>query len=174
MRRSLALYTIITTFCVFAGIASAGEPDVSANNVIGIEPEEEFDLVIFVESHADDSNYTVIVTLHRRFEFVENKSDMIISGDEASITLEGDDKDELRFEFPMMAEEDTPEGSYHIDYEAYWNGSETDFENKLIKMDSVRVSVGEGGRSSCSTTDFLILPVLAIGLVFCIVKKEKR
>ena len=174
MRRSLVIWIIILTFCVFAGIATAGVPTIRTNEVKNIEPEEIFEVAIIVESHAV-SNYTVEVTLHPRFEFADNESDMNITGDMASITIEGIDKDVLRFEFPMMAKNDTPEGEFNIQYEVYWNGTETGSTRELVKSDEVTVSVGEGGDTGpCSSSSLLVLPVLFVGIAFLIVKKESR
>jgi hypothetical protein len=160
--------------CIFAGIATAGVPTIRTNTVKNIEPEELFEIEIIVESHAV-SNYTVEVTLHPKFEFAENESDMNITGDTASITIDGIDTDVLRFEFPMMAKNDTPEGEFKIQYRVYWNGTETGFTRELIESDTVTVSVGEGGDTGpCSSSSLLVLPVLFIGISFFIVKKESR
>jgi hypothetical protein len=160
--------------CIFAGIATAGVPTIRTNEVKNIDPEELFEIEIIVESHAV-SNYTVEVTLHPKFEFADNESDMNITGDTASITIDGIDTDVLRFEFPMMAKNDTPEGEFKIQYRVYWNGTETGFTRELIESDTVTVSVGEGGDTGpCSSSSLLVLPVLFIGISFFIVKKESR
>lgn len=174
MRKGLVICMLIITFCVSAGFASAGVPTIHANDVLNIEPGEEFDIVIFVECHASVANYTVNVTLHPRFQFVEEGGDMVVSGSNASITYLGYDTDDLRFEFPMFALNNTPEGDYNIPFQAYWNGSETSYVLAQVESDTVQVSVGEGGRSPCSTTDLLILPVFGVSIAFCIVKRQKR
>ncbi len=170
---------LITCMLIFAlyfsvGIASAGVPEIEANDILHREPGVEFDVVIFVNSHAD-ADYTVNVTLHPRFQFVENGSAMNVTGDTASITYTGYDTDSLRFEFPMVAENDTPEGDYNIQFEVYWNGSETGFNYTLVDDDTVKISIGEGGDSSpCSSSALLVLPVLAFGTSFGITKKKYR
>jgi hypothetical protein len=174
MRKGLVICLLIIIFCVSVGIASAGVPTIHANDIFSIEPGDEFEVEVFIECHAVEANYTVNVTLHPRFQFVEEESDMIISGTNASITYLGYDTDELRFEFPMMALNDTPEGDYNIPYRVYWNGSETSFVFTLVESDTVQVSVGEGGDSACSTTDSLILPIFGISIAFGIFKKQKR
>lgn len=174
MRKRTVIWVFMFTFCVFAGMANAGEPVITANDRFGVDAGEEFDVVIFVECHEDVANYTVRVTLHPRFEFVEEDSDMVVSGSNASITHMGYDQDSLRFEFPMVATNDTPEGDYHIPYSVYRNGSETNFILTLEESDTVRISIGEGGgENPCSSTSFLILPVFAVGCAFCIVKKQR-
>lgn len=174
MGKGLVTWMPIIIFLISAGIVSAGVPTINANDVFNVEPGDTFEVEVFVECHSVEANYTVSVTLHPRFQFVEEGSDMNISGTNASITYLGYDTDELRFEFPMVALNDTPEGDYNIPYQVYWNGSETSFVLTLIESDTVRVSVGEGGDSACSTSDFIILPILGISIAFCIVKKQKR
>jgi len=174
MGKSLAILMITFAFCITAGFVSAGIPEINANDVLSVEPEEEFEVEVFVKCHAEEANYTVNVTLHPRFEFLEEGSDMNVSGNNASITYLGYDTDELRFEFPMMALNNTPEGDYNLNYQVYWNGSETGFVLTLVESDSVRVSVGEGGQDTCSSSSLIILPITAFVTMFFIVKKEKR
>ncbi len=174
MRRSLVIWITILTLCIFAGIATAGVPTIRTGEAKNKEPEEIFNVVVIVESHAV-SNYTVEVTLHPKFEFADNESDMNITGDTASITLDGIDTDVLRFEFPMMAKNETPEGEFNIQYSVYWNGTETGFTRELVESDTVTVSIGEGGDTGpCSSSSLLVLPVLFVGISFLIVKKESR
>ncbi len=174
MRLNMIMLVFIMTFCILAGIATAGIPTIRTSEVKNIEPEEIFEIEIIVESHAV-SNYTVEVTLHPRFEFADNKSDMNITGDTASITLHGIDTDVLRFEFPMMAKNDTPEGEFKVQYRVYWNGTETGFVRTLVESDTVAVSIGEGGDTGpCSSSSLLVLPILGVGITFLIVKKESR
>jgi hypothetical protein len=100
---------------------------------------------------------------------------MEIVGDTASTTYFGFDQDSLRFEFPMMAQNETPEGDYHLRYEAYWNGSETSFVYTLVDSGQVRVSVGEGGgEGTCNSSSLLVLPFAFLGIVFIYDKKRKR
>ena len=174
MNYRTVIWVLSLTFCVFSGMASAGEPVVTANDVFSVDPGEGFEVDIFVECHEDVANYTVSVTIHPRFEFGES-SVMVVSGNNASITYMGYDQDSLRFEFPMVATNDTPEGDYHMPYSVYRNSSETGFMLTLEETDTVRVSVGEGGgENPCTTTSFLILPVFAVGCTFCIVKRQRR
>jgi hypothetical protein len=174
MRRSLVIWITIFTLTIFAGIATAGVPTIKTAEVKNIEPEELFEIEIIVESHAV-SNYTVEVTLHPRFKFAGNESDMNITGDTASITIDGIDTDVLRFEFPMMAKNDTPEGEFNIEYRVYWNGTETGFTKELVESDKVTVSIGEGGDTGpCSSSGLLVLPLLCVGVAFLIIKKENR
>lgn len=174
MRKGLVMCMLIIIFYVLSGLASAGVPTIHANDVFHIEPGNDFDVVIFVECHAEVANNTVTVIRHPRFEFVEEGSDMVVDGDNASITETGYDTDEIRFEFPMMASNNTPEGDYNMHYEVHWNGSETGFVYTLVESDTIQVSVGEGGDSACSTTDFILLPVFGLSIAFCIVKRQKR
>ncbi len=176
MRKRLVICVFLIAFCILAGFVSAGKPEVNANDVISrVDPGEEFDVNIFIDCHANVANYTVKITGSPRFRFVEDGSDMVISGSNASITKMGFDEENLRFKFPMMALNNTPDGDFSIHYEAYWNGSETGFVPELVESDSVRVSVGEGGEDSpCSSAGFVILPVLAVGTAFSIVKKGSR
>ncbi|MEE9150698.1 MAG: hypothetical protein V3U20_02550, partial [Thermoplasmata archaeon] len=163
----------IIAFWVLAGITSAGVPTVEPHDVFRTEPGEKFEVEVLVICHADVANYTVSVTLHSRFQFVENDSDMVVSGTNASITYEGQDTDELFFEFPMVAKNNTPDGNYNIQYEVYWNGSETGFVSTLVERDTVSVSVREGEESPCSSTGFVVLPLFAVGIVFSVFNKQK-
>ena len=174
MSKNLIICMLIFALCFSVGIASAGIPEIEANDILRREPGEEFDVVIFVNSHAE-ADYTVNLTRHPRFQFVEEGSNMNVSGDSALITYTGYDTDSLRFEFPMVAENDTPEGDYNIQYEVYWNGSETGFNYTLVEDQTVKISIGEGGDSStCSSSALLVLPVLAFGTSLGISKKRKR
>lgn len=114
MKKSLAILMLVIALFYFSGFASAGVPTVESYDVFHIEPGEEFEVEVLVICHADVANYTVTVTLHSRFQFAENDSDMVISGINASVTYEGRDTDELFFEFPMVANNNTPDGNYNI------------------------------------------------------------
>ena len=139
-----------------------------------MEPEEEFNLVIIIDSHAD-ANYTVEVSLHPHFEFSENIGDMIITNNSAYIIYIGYDTDSIRFEFPMMAKNATPEGDYNIPYKVFWGGSETSFNLSSVEEGTVRVSVGEGGsEGGCNSTGLLVLPFAGLGTTYVIDKKRKR
>ncbi|UCG69469.1 MAG: hypothetical protein JSV09_00130 [Thermoplasmata archaeon] len=166
MKKSLAILMLVIALFYFSGFASAGVPTVESYDVFHIEPGEEFEVEVLVICHADVANYTVTVTLHSRFQFAENDSDMVISGINASVTYEGRDTDELFFEFPMVANNNTPDGNYNIQYEVYWNGSETGFVPTFVERDTVRVSVREGEESPCSSTSFIILPLFAVGMAY--------
>ncbi len=175
MRIRLTIFVLFMVFLVFCATASAGIPEVRSNNLFSVEPEEEFEIVIFVDSHAAEANYTVIVTLHQRFEFASDPGDVNISGDTGTITYIGYDTDSLRFEFPMFAVNETPEGDYNIPYEVKWNGSETSFVLTSVEEGTVRVSVGEGGGdTNCSSVIFLILPISSIGLIYAVYKRKRR
>jgi hypothetical protein len=168
---------LVMSMITFSTLASAGVPEIQANDKSLVEPEEDFDLVVFVDCHADVANYTVIVTLHPRFEFAEDPGDMVVANDSASasITLLGYDQDGLRFEFPMHALNETPEGDYNIPYEVKWNGSETSFALESVEEGTVRISVGEGGsEGACGTTGLLVLPFVGFGAGMVIDKKRKR
>lgn len=168
------LSSFVVTLTLINGIASAGVPTINANDIFHVEPGEAFDLVVFVECHTDVANYTVAVTLHPRFEFLPEGSDMDVLDDKASITYVGYDTDILRYEFPMMAKNDTPEGDYNTDYAVFWNGSETGYNISQVSSDSVTIGVGEGTSGSCTTLSFVIVPVLAVVTSFTIIKKHKR
>lgn len=158
-----------------SSLASAGIPEIQANDKSLVEPEEEFELVVFVDCHADVANYTVIVTLHPRFEFAEDTGDMEVTNDSASITLLGYDQDSLRFEFPMLAVNETPEGDYNIPYEVKWNGSETSNVLTSVEEGTIRVSIGQGGsEGGCGTTGLLVLPFVGFGAAVVLDKKRKR
>jgi len=164
----------ITILTLISSTASAGVPEVDALPVFHADPGQVFDLTIFVECHADVGNYTVIVTLHPRFEFVPEGSDMNVSGDVAEITYIGYDLDSLRYEFPMVAKNDTPEGDYNTPYAVFWNSSETGYMPSQVVSSNVEISVGEGTSGSCATLNFTIFPALAVISSFTIVKKRKR
>ena len=174
MKKLLCLISFVVTLTFISGIASAGVPEVYANDVFHVDPGEVFDAVIIVECHADVANYTVIVTPHPRFEFAPEGSDITIVGESAFIMYLGYDTDRLRFEFPMMAKNDTPEGDYNTEYAVLWNGSETGNFISQVSSDSVTISVGEGTSGSCSTLSFVVFPVLGVVTSFTIVKKHKR
>ncbi len=174
MRKLLCVILFGVTLTLISSIASAGVPTVYANDIFRVDPGEIFDVVVIVECHAEVANYTVIVTLHPRFEFAPEGSDMNVSGDSATIIYLGYDTDSLRFEFPMMAKNDTPEGDYTTAYAAFWSGSETGFITSQVSSDAVTISVGEGTSGSCSTLSFTIFPALAVISSFTIVKKHKR
>lgn len=175
MTNRTVIWALLLTFYILAGMVSAGEPEIDARDVLSVDVGEEFEVDIIVTFHEDVANYTVSVTLHPRFEFVEGNPDMVVSGDNASITYEGRDQESIRFEFQMMALNNTPDGDYHIPYSVYWNGSETNFTTTLVESDTVRVSVGEGGGDNpCGTSSFLILPVFVVGTAFCFVKRQGR
>jgi hypothetical protein len=174
MRNILYVAAFAVILTLISGAASAGVPTVDANDVFHVEPGDTFDVVIFVECHAEVANYTVIVTLHPRFQFVPEGSDMNVTGDGASITYVGYDTDILRYEFSMVAENDTPEGDYKTAYAAFWIGSETGFNSSQVTSGSITISVGEGTDGSCSTLSFTIFPALAVISSFTIVKRYKR
>jgi hypothetical protein len=175
MRIRLAIFILFLVFLLFASTASAGVPEVRANNRFSIEPGEEFDIVVFVDCHADEANYTVIVTLHQRFEFADDTGDMNVSGDTATIIYVGYDTDSLRFEFPLVAKNGTPEGDYNIPYEVKWNGTETSFTLSSVEEGTVRVSVGEGGGdTNCASVSIIILPIMGMGIIYTIDKKRRR
>jgi hypothetical protein len=175
MRIKLAMFILFLTFLVLSHTASAGIPEVRANNLFNVEPEEEFEIVIFVDAHADEANYTVIVTLHQRFEFASDPGDVNVSGNEGTITYVGYDTDSIRFEFPLFAKNGTPEGDYNIPYEVKWNGSETSFVLTDVEEGTVRVSVGEGGGdTNCSSAIFLIIPAFSIGIIYAVNKRKRR
>ena len=174
MRKLLFIFSFTVTLTFISGIASAGVPTIYANDVFHVDPGEDFEVVVIVECHAEVANYTVIVTLHPRFEFAPEGSDMAVSGDSATIMYLGYDTDSLRFEFSMMAKNDTPEGDYNTDYAVFWNGSETGFMISQVSSDFVSISVGEGTSGSCSTLSFVVFPVLGVVSSFTIVKKYKR
>jgi hypothetical protein len=165
---------LVMILLTFAGYASAGIPEVSANNRYSVEPDEEFDLVIIIDSHGE-ANYTVEVTLHPRFEFSSNVGDMEVTNNSAEITYLGYDTDSIRFEFPMMAKNETPEGDYNVPYKVFWNGSETSFNLTSVEEGTVRVSVGEGGsEGGCNTAGLLVLPIAGLGTSYVVDKKKKR
>lgn len=174
MRKLLCLISFAVILTFISGIASAGVPEVYANDIFHVDPGETFDVVVIVECHAEVANYTVIVTLHPRFDFAPQGSDMNVSDDVATITYVGYDTDTLRFEFPMVAQNDTPEGDYNTPYALFWNGSETGYMPSQVSSDTVVISVGEGTSGSCSTLSFTILPALAVISSFTIVRKHKR
>lgn len=166
---------LITFFVLYAGFASAGVPEVRANDRFAVEPEEEFNIVIFVDAHAVEANYTVMVTLHQRFDFAADPGDVNVTGDKGTITYVGYDTDSLRFEFPMFAKNETPEGDYNIPYEVKWNGSETNFVLTDVEEGTVRVSVGEGGGdTNCSSAFLIIIPVSSIGILYSYIKRRRR
>jgi hypothetical protein len=174
MKIGFTMYILLLLLLSYATLASAGVPDVETVNIPSVDPQEEFEIEILVKSHAE-ANYTVNVTLHARFQFAGNNSDMVIEGDTGSITYTGFDQDSIRFEFPMVALNDTPEGDYHMNYEVYWIGSETSFNYTLTDSGQVRVSVGEGGgEDACNTSSLLVLPFASLGIVFIYDKKRKR
>jgi hypothetical protein len=174
MKKLLIVFSFAVTLTYISGIASAGVPEVYANDVFHVEPGEVFDAVVFVECHADVANYTVIVTLHPRFEFAPQGSDMNISDDVATITYLGYDTDILRFEFPMTAKNDTPEGDYTTAYASFWNGSETSYMPSQVSSDAITISVGEGTSGSCTTLSFVVFPALGVVSSYTIVKRHKR
>lgn len=175
MRIKLAIIVLFLAFLVFSQTASAGIPEVRANNLFSVEPEEEFEIVVFIDAHAVEANYTVIVTLHQRFEFAADPGDVNISGNTGTITYVGYDTDSIRFEFPMFAKNETPEGDYNIPYEVKWSGSETSFNLTDVEEGTVRVSVGEGGGdSNCASAIFLIFPISTIGLIYTVYKRKRR
>jgi hypothetical protein len=173
MKRSLVLFMLIFILVYFSGFVNAGVPTVESYDVFNVEPGEEFEAEILVICHADLANYTVSVTLHPRFQFIENESDMVISGVNASITYEGLDTDELIFEFPMVSKNDTPDGNYNIKYEVYWNGSGTGFIPTFVESGTVQVSVREGEDTPCSSTSFVILPLFGGGMIYSAYKRQK-
>jgi len=164
----------VSVLALLSSTASAGVPEVNVGPIFSVDPGQVFDLVFFVDCHADVGNYTVIVTLHPRFEFAPAGSDMNVTGDVAEITYIGYDLDSLRFEFPMMAKNDTPEGDYNIPYAVFWNSSETGYMPSQATSTNVEISVGEGASGSCTTLSFTILPTLAVISSFTIVRKRKR
>ena len=171
----MAVCLFVITFCVLPGLVIAREPDIFAYDERDVEPGEIINVLIHVECHSYEANYTVKVTIVAGFVFVEEASDMDISEDTATITYLGDEGETLDFKFPMMVLNETRNGNYDIPYEAYWNGSETGFVQELVKSDSVRISVvGEEGESPCSSTDFILVPILGLGTAYCIVKRQKR
>ncbi|UCF09094.1 MAG: hypothetical protein JSW28_05275 [Thermoplasmata archaeon] len=174
MGKGIFILVLATALTVICGAASAGVPEVYANDIFHAEPGVVFELLIFVECHADASNYTVTVNLHPRFVFAEEGSDMTVSDRNASITYLGYDADTLRFEFPMAAENNTPDGKYLTTYSVHWNGSETGFTPQLAESGHVSISVGEGTSGSCTTLGFVVLPLLALVTSFMIVKRYER
>jgi hypothetical protein len=175
MKIRIMILLLVMSMITFSSLASAGVPEVQADDRFSVDTEEEFDLVIFVDCHADVANYTVIVTLHPRFAFAEDPGEMVVTNDSASITLLGYDTDSLRFEFPMYAVNETPEGDYNIPYEVKWNGSETSFALESVEEGTVRVSVGEGGsEGACGTSSLLVLPFVGFGAGMVLDKKRKR
>jgi hypothetical protein len=171
----MMILLLVMSLLTFSTLASAGIPEVQVNNVASVEPEEDFDIVIFVDAHADIANYTVIVTLHPRFEFGQTPSEMVVRNDSASLTLLGYDQDSLRFEFPLIAQNGTPEGDYNIQYEVKWNGSETSNLLESVEEGTVRVSVGQGGsEGACGSTGLLILPFVGLGAATVLDKRRKR
>jgi hypothetical protein len=174
MRKFLIVFSFVVTLTYISGIASAGVPTVYANDIFTVDPGEVFDVVVIVECHAEVGNYTVIVTLHPRFEYAPEGSDMNVSDDVATITYLGYDTDSLRFEFPMIAKNDTPEGEYNTPYAVFWNSSEIGNLPSQVTSDTVVISVGEGTSGSCSTLSFTILPALAVISSFTVVRKYKR
>jgi hypothetical protein len=175
MKVRLIMGILISVFVLYAGLASAGVPEVRANDRFAVEPEEEFDIVIFVDAHATEANYTVVVTLHQRFEFAADPGDVNVTGDTGTITYVGYDTDSLRFEFPMFAKNETPEGDYNIPYEVKWNGAETNFTLEDVEEGTVRVSIGEGGGdTNCSSAFFLILPVSGLGILYGYSRRKRR
>jgi hypothetical protein len=166
---------MLMVLLVFSATASAGVPEVRSNNLFSVEPEEEFEIVIFVDPHAAEANYTVSVTLLQRFAFASNSGDVNVSGDTGSITYIGYDTESIRFEFPMFAVNGTPEGDYNIPYEVKWNGSETSFVLTSVEEGTVRVSVGEGGGdTNCSSAIIIILPITGMGIIYTFIKKKRR
>lgn len=172
MRTALSILVVITSLTLLSGAAGAGVPTIHANDIFHTEPGETFDVVVLVECHAQEANYTVVVKLHPRFEFVPEGSAMNVSGDSASITYTGYDEDTLRFEFPMMPKDDTPEGEYKTGYSVFWTGPETGNMTSQVTSSSVAVSVGEGTSGSCATLSFVILPILALVSSFAIIRKK--
>jgi hypothetical protein len=175
MKTQLVIGILIATFVLYAGLASAGVPEVRADDRFNVEPEEEFDLVVFVDAHAVEANYTVIVTLNQRFEFAADPGDVNVSGKIGTITHIGYDTESIRFEFPMFAVNGTPEGDYNIPYEVKWNGSETSFNISDVEEGTVRVSIGEGGsETNCSSAFFLVLPASGLGIIYAYNKRRRR
>lgn len=171
----MAVYLLVITFCILPGLALAREPDVYTYDERNIEPGEIVNILINVECHAEVANYTVRVTIIPGFEFVEEASDMDIQDDTATITYIGNDGETLDFKFPMMVLNETRKGNYDIPYEVHWSGSETGYVQELVESDTIRISVvGEDGESPCSTTDFILVPILGLGVGYFIVKKKER
>jgi hypothetical protein len=171
----IAIFFLVTTFLVFSAIGGAEEPDVTTNDVFGVESGEVFNVVIYVTCNSYEANYTVIVTTNERFQFIEEASDMDVSGDIARIDYFGVEGETLDFKFPMEAQEDLPGGDYEIPYDVYWMGEETGYIQELVRSGFVSISaLGEKEQSPCSSVGFVVLPILSVGTVYCVFKKDGR